>query len=190
MSNNIFGDFFGSNPNIDTVEPLHKLFGLNSKKASSILRDLECTLEDLYFGSTKKFRITRKRLNGTSEIKNIEIEIKSGWKDGTKITYENLGDEIQDMSPADIIFIVKTSQHPKFSRNGDDLILTTKIPYHYTQNDFSKQIDLISKKIMTINVPTLKNKREFIIEGCGMPIRKKKEQCGYGNLIIKFIVIG
>ena len=46
----------------------------------------------------------------------------AGWKDGTKITFEGEGDEASGVLPADIIFVVKTRPHDRFTREGDNLI--------------------------------------------------------------------
>lgn len=52
----------------------------------------------------------------------IEINVKPGWKKGTKITFENKGDEQPGRIPADIVFVIDEKPHDTFSRAGDDLI--------------------------------------------------------------------
>ncbi|KAH3672669.1 hypothetical protein WICPIJ_010013, partial [Wickerhamomyces pijperi] len=49
-------------------------------------------LELLYTGGSKKMKIKRKGYSGQLEEKIIDINIKPGWKTGTKITYPNEGD--------------------------------------------------------------------------------------------------
>lgn len=51
-----------------------------------------------------------------------EINIKPGWKDGTKITFEREGDELPGVIPADIVFTLQAKPHDRFERDGDDLI--------------------------------------------------------------------
>ena len=48
--------------------------------------------------------------------------IPTGWKDGTKITFEGEGDESAGVLPADIVFVVKTKPHDRFTRDGDHLL--------------------------------------------------------------------
>jgi len=48
--------------------------------------------------------------------------IHTGWKDGTKITFEGEGDESAGVLPADIVFVVKTKPHDRFTREGDHLL--------------------------------------------------------------------
>lgn len=53
-----------------------------------------------------------------------EITVKAGWKDGTKITFENEGDEGPGVTPADIVFTLHTKPHERFVREGDNLVYT------------------------------------------------------------------
>lgn len=82
--------------------------------------DLACSLEDLFTGTTKKLKITRKR-NGKDEPKIVEVEIKPGWRAGTKITFENEGDEKPNEIPSDIVFTIQEKPHPIFTRVTKDL---------------------------------------------------------------------
>jgi len=96
-------------------------------KAPAINHNLNVTLEELYSGTTKKMRITKKVYDAqTGQSMNVsvdkEIEVKPGWKDGTKITFEREGDEQPGVIPADIVFTIQTKPHDRFERSGDDLI--------------------------------------------------------------------
>ena len=62
-----------------------------------------------------------------SEDKVLTIDIKPGWKAGTKITFPREGDQSPNTVPADIVFIVKDKPHPFFKRDGCDLIYTARI---------------------------------------------------------------
>jgi DnaJ-class molecular chaperone len=61
------------------------------------------------------------------EDKVLTIEIKPGWKQGTKITFPREGDQTPSTIPADIVFIIKDKVHPVFRRDGSDLLYTAKI---------------------------------------------------------------
>uniref|UniRef100_A0A914PZ21 DnaJ homolog dnj-20 n=1 Tax=Panagrolaimus davidi TaxID=227884 RepID=A0A914PZ21_9BILA len=70
-------------------------------------------------------RITRKVVSpdGTAktEDKVLSINIKPGWKSGTKITFPKEGDQMPGRVPADIAFVIKDKPHPKFKREGSDI---------------------------------------------------------------------
>ena len=94
--------------------------------------DLQVSLEEVYQGATKKMKITRKVLNpdGRStkpEDKVLTIDIKPGWKAGTKITFPREGDQRPNAIPADIIFVIKDKPHSTFVRDGSDLKYNAKI---------------------------------------------------------------
>lgn len=96
-----------------------------------IEHDLYVTLEDITKGCTKKMKISRKVLqpDGTTkkEDKVLTINVKPGWKAGTKITFQKEGDQGRNKIPADIVFIIRDKPHPYFKREGSDIRYTAKI---------------------------------------------------------------
>lgn len=98
----------------------------------AIQYDLQVTLEEVYQGATKKMKITRKVLSpdgrtSKPEDKVLSIDIKPGWKAGTKITFPREGDQRPNAIPADIIFVIKDKPHSTFVRDGSNLKYTAKI---------------------------------------------------------------
>lgn len=57
------------------------------------VKPLPIALEDLYKGTTKKLRITKKRRNGAEEANTLEVVVKPGWKAGTRIKFAGAGHE-------------------------------------------------------------------------------------------------
>lgn len=96
-----------------------------------IEHDLYVTLEDITKGCTKKMKISRKVLqpDGSTrkEDKVLTINVKPGWKAGTKITFQREGDQSRNKVPADIVFIIRDKPHPHFKREGSDIRYTAKI---------------------------------------------------------------
>ena len=154
----IFHEFFGGdNPfadfnhhaELDKTENFGGLAGRGRKKQDPpIERDLMLSLEEVYHGCIKKMKISRRVMNDdghTSSFKEkiLTITVKRGWKPGTRITFEQEGDQGPNSIPADIVFIVRDKPHPIFRRDGANLIYTQKIPL---------SLALIGT---TIHVPTL-----------------------------------
>jgi DnaJ family protein B protein 1 len=116
---------------------MHSAGGANlaSKKKSQdapIYHDLLVSLEDIASGCTKKMKISRKVLNPDNRTSHIEdkvltIDVKPGWKAGTKITFPREGDQTPNTVPADIVFVIKDKPHQHFKRDGSDLIYTAKV---------------------------------------------------------------
>ncbi|CAG0884830.1 unnamed protein product [Cyprideis torosa] len=96
-----------------------------------IEHDLYVALEDILRGCTKKMKISRKvtSADGTSrrEEKVLTINIKPGWKSGTKITFQREGDQAPHKIPADIVFIIRDKPNPLFKREGSDVRYTAKV---------------------------------------------------------------
>lgn len=105
--------------------------GKDKAQDNPIEHDLYVTLEDIVRGCTKKMKISRKVLqpDGSSrkEDKVLTINVKPGWKAGTKITFQKEGDQGKNKIPADIVFIIRDKPHPLFKREGSDLRYTAKI---------------------------------------------------------------
>ncbi|KAJ8951935.1 hypothetical protein NQ318_013601 [Aromia moschata] len=93
--------------------------------------DLYVSLDDITKGCQKKMKISRKVLqpDGTTrkEDKVLTINVKPGWKAGTKITFQREGDQGRNKIPADIVFIIRDKPHPLFKREGSDIRYTAKI---------------------------------------------------------------
>ena len=162
-------------------------------EAQKIEVPLNLTLEELYTGTTKKRKVTRRIVDAASGNSmnvqdTLEIPVKAGWKDGTKITFEGKGDELPGRPAQDLVFVVKQKPHSKFLRDGDDLIVKMTIP--------------LTKALtsgVTVDVPTLDNRvlrvplREVIYPGYervvkneGMPVSKSPGS--KGDLKIRFNV--
>lgn len=101
------------------------------RKGQPVVTPVRCTLEELYTGRTKKMKVNRSLLDQSgrrmpvSEI--LEIQIQPGWKQGTKITFEGKGDEHPGGMPGDVVFVLEEKPHNLFSREGDDLVLKSKL---------------------------------------------------------------
>ena len=155
-----------------------------------IFQDLLVSLEDIASGTTKKMKISRKVLNPDNRSTRIEdkvltIDVKPGWKAGTKITFPREGDQGPNTIPADIVFVIKDKAHPFFKREGADLIYTAKI---------SLKEALCGT---TITVPTLDNRKKQVaisdvinpytekrIAGEGLPYPKQPTK--RGDILVKF----
>jgi len=92
-----------------------------------IERPLDCTLEELYGGTTRAARINRRVLYSDGEyrreVRFVQIHVAPGWIRGTRVTFPRMGDERPGRTPADVVFVVEETPHARFRREGDDLVL-------------------------------------------------------------------
>ncbi|KAJ3694489.1 hypothetical protein LUZ60_009969 [Juncus effusus] len=161
------------------------------QKASPIERRLWVNLADLYKGATKKMKISREIADHNGRITELEeiltIDIKPGWKKGTKITFPEKGNESPNVIPADIIFIIEEKPHDVFTRDGNDLVMTHKISLVEALTGFTVQVNTLDGRNLTIPVNSVVGPGyEEVVRNEGMPINKESGR--RGNLRIKFAI--
>jgi len=61
------------------------------------------------------------------EVKQLDVYIDAGMKHGQKIVFNGEGDQLPDIIPGDVIFVLQQEKHPVFTREGSDLHITKKI---------------------------------------------------------------
>ncbi len=109
-------------------------FGSRAKEKQQdppVEHDLYVSLEDICRGVTKRMKISRRVVSNDGSVRKEEkvltINVKPGWKSGTKITFQREGDQAPNKIPADIVFIIRDKPHPQFKRDGTDLKYTCKV---------------------------------------------------------------
>lgn len=181
-----FGDeFFASLRNASGDGPSASV----PRKAPAIERTLPCNLEDLYKGTTKKMKISREVIDASGRPTTTEeiltIEIKPGWKKGTKITFPEKGNEQRGIIPSDLVFIIDEKPHGVFKRDGNDLVVTQKLSLVEALTGYTAQITTLDGRNLTIPINSVISPTyEEIVKGEGMPIPKDPSR--KGNLRIKF----
>ncbi len=160
--------------------------------APEIKRPLKLSLEDIYGGTTKRLKVSRRRVDGSSEEKVLEITVQPGWKEGTKIRFARAGNENPDGSSPDLVFIVEDKPHARFSRSGNDLIARVEVPLVEALTNESgskKQLEHLDGRKLQVQIPpgVVKPGRETRIAGEGMPTRGKGAS-GKGDLLVRWDV--
>ncbi|KAM3697489.1 hypothetical protein ACJW30_06G117000 [Castanea mollissima] len=159
------------------------------RKAPPIESRLPCSLEELYKGATKKMKISREIADISGKTIQVEeiltIDIKPGWKKGTKITFPEKGNEQPNVIPADLVFIIDEKPHSVFTRDGNDLIVTQKISLAEALTGYTVHLTTLDGRTLTIPINNVIHPNyEEIVPREGMPIQKDPTK--KGNLRIKF----
>ncbi|XP_071956113.1 dnaJ homolog subfamily B member 13-like [Antedon mediterranea] len=200
-ANKVFKEFFGGdnpfNEFYDGVDGdlsmgFGGLYGRGRKKQdASIERDLVLSLEEVFHGCTKKMKISRRVMNedghtSSERDKILTITVKKGWKEGTRITFPKEGDQGPNNVPADIVFIVRDKAHPRFKRNGNDLIFTAKVLLGKALTGCSVEIPTLDGRLLNIPINDIVSPGyQKIVPGEGMPLSSADTK-QKGNLIIQF----
>ncbi|GAB2274769.1 hypothetical protein Dimus_009542 [Dionaea muscipula] len=163
-----------------------------TRKAGPYEMKLSCTLEELYMGTTKKMKISRDAAatNGkmVPEEEVLKIDIKPGWKKGTKITFPGKGNEQPGVAAADLVFIIDEKPHNVFTREGNDLVVTQKISLAEALTGYTVLVTTLDGRNLSVPVNNVIHPNyEEVILGEGMPIAK--EPTKKGNLRVKFHII-
>ncbi|XP_002156957.1 dnaJ homolog subfamily B member 4 [Hydra vulgaris] len=197
-----FNGFPHSNSRIFSDEEVNFNFDSRSQKANKrqkiqdppIIKDLFVSLEDISYGCSKQIKITKKVLcedgqSYASEQKILSIEIKKGWKEGTKITFPKEGDQIKGHIPADIVFVIKDKPHPYYSRDkNNNLIFKPKISLREALCGGQIPVPLINGDVKTISWnKVIQPGERNIISGCGLPNPKCNDK--FSDLIVEFDII-
>ncbi|KAJ2125434.1 Molecular chaperone (DnaJ super) [Coemansia sp. RSA 720] len=164
---------------------------ISARRPQEVTRPLACTLEELYNGCTKKLKVTRRTRSAAGNItpseKVLQVNVKPGWKAGTKIRFNKEGDNMGH-GAQDIVFVVEEKPHSMFKRDGDDLKVDVTLTLDEALCGFKKPLQLLSGKSIFVS-----NSNSVVQPGqtsrmlnYGMPISKHPGK--HGALVITYNV--
>jgi DnaJ family protein B protein 4 len=187
--NDLFGQFFSGGPG--TSAGSRSSFAqrrTTSIPKTTIERDIEVSLDDVYHGTSKKLLVKdvmQTRFGRTPIEKLVVLDIKPGWKEGTKITYK-----ATEEFPLTIVFVIKQTPHPYFERRGDDLRWKCKLTKKQVMNGVVVRIPLLdgTKLVFNSKDDEVRNGAKRVFKGLGMPIAKGNAK-QHGDLVVKFEVV-
>ncbi|CAI0414851.1 unnamed protein product [Linum tenue] len=161
------------------------------RKPPPVESKLSCTLEELYSGSTRKMKISRTVVDShgrqAQETEILTIDVKPGWKKGTKITFPDKGNEQPNQQPADLVFMIDEKPHNVYKRDGNDLMIHHRVTLAEALGGTTASIDTLDGRTLSVPVTDIVSPGyELAVAREGMPIAK--EPGNRGDLIIKFEV--
>lgn len=126
-----------------------------------------------------------RQLGIESEI--LTIDIKPGWKKGTKITFPDKGNEQPNQLAADLVFVIDEKPHDEYTREGNDLLIYQKIDLVDALAGTTVNLKTLDGRDLVIKLTDVVTPGyELAIAKEGMPI--VKENGRRGNLRIRFDV--
>jgi len=174
----MFNHFFNMNINMTRST----IFTFNGNQMNhhinmtkTIIYKLKCTLEDLYMGCEKKIQI---------DEKIIVIDIKEGWKSGTKIVYENITKE--NNININLEIIIQEVEHKIYKRRGDDLLIIIPINLKDALIEGYVDIHALDNRILRINHTLVSPNYFKVVKDEGMPNQKTGIK---GELHIRYNII-
>lgn len=159
-----------------------------ARKQPDAVIEIGCSLEDLYNGVTKTLRVTRNIVEGGSsrqEAKTLSVEIKPGYKAGTKIRYEGEGDSING-AKQDIVFVIKDKPHQYYERDGDNLVYNASVTLQQALTGIKMTLPTLDNRSVEVYIrdQVITPNYTHRIPNEGMP----KKGGGKGDMLVKFNV--
>ncbi|KAK9934269.1 hypothetical protein M0R45_021419 [Rubus argutus] len=123
------------------------------------------------------------------EKKQLEVHVEKGMQNGQRITFAGEADQEPDTITGDIVFLLQQKDHPKFKRNGDDLVFEHTLSLREALCGFQFVLThLDGRRLLIKSQPgqVVKPDQCKAINGEGMPIY----QSGFmkGMLYVHFTV--
>ncbi|XP_022981315.1 dnaJ homolog subfamily B member 4-like isoform X1 [Cucurbita maxima] len=182
----VFGGFGGSENVFRTYSE-----NVTPKKPPPVETKLPCTLEELFSGSTRKMKISRTVVDANGrqvpETEILTIDVKPGWKKGTKITFPDKGNEQPNQLPADLVFVIDEKPHDVFKRDGNDIIMNHRVTLAEALGGTTIYVTMLNGRNLSIPVIDIVSPGyELVLAREGMPI--VREPGNRGDLRIKFDV--
>lgn len=81
-------------------------------------------------GSGKKVEMVCNKCNGekvTPEDKVFIVDVEKGLKDGDKIVFDGMGNEMEGYERGDMVFMIREKKHERFERKLNDLYYTQDV---------------------------------------------------------------
>ncbi|KZT67959.1 DnaJ-domain-containing protein [Daedalea quercina L-15889] len=154
---------------------------------------LRLTLDDLYHARAHHYRITRTLRSGATESVKIPIPVDPAWRTGTRVIVPGMGNERPDGTFQDIVFLVELEPHPRFMRQGDDLVAAVQVPWEEPAVETKAHEDqayVLGMDGEEFALPIPRTLAEGAngtrVVGAGMPVIKSGRMVGKGDLIVRW----
>ena len=146
--------------------PFGDMFGRRPQRNRNINLQTEITLEEAFTG---KEIIASYRV-GNGQDRTFEVKIPPGCYDGIVLRIAGAGDQhYAGMPPGDAMLSVRVLPHPRFQRNGNDLIEQITISVWHAMLGKDLEIKTISKDNLTVRIREGTQPDSFLrVQGYGM----------------------
>lgn len=153
-----------------------------------VQRTFSCSLDELSKGCRKRLKVKHnvddpiRMGSGDFEEKIYTIDVKPGWKSGTKINFKPQG------SFPPITFVLKEKSHKYLVRKNNDLIWKCNISDSQADKALKLKLPLpdgTTVDVLTEDILPIRDGDTKLIPGKGMPIKGGPYR---GDLIIEFQV--
>lgn len=153
---------------------------------------LALTLEELHAGCVKRRRLTRSACSPENgDMRRVatilRIDVRPGYRPGDKVRFRDAGDETPALRAPDVVFVIAQSDHPRFTRRGDDLHCSLAVPLGDALTGVSATLAGIDGAPVTVATDAVvKPGATLVMRGAGLSRRGRTET--RGDLVVTFNV--
>lgn len=136
---------------------------------SDVTIDVNCTLQEIYFGSTKCMEV-QVHVDGQPVKRVCNIKLTPGIANNTKITVVGKGNTSMNGTIHDIHFIIKEIPDQVYTRDGNDIIENIKITLRQALEGITIHRDWIDNRPLDFTLNDFpEGVVRYSVKGRGMP---------------------
>jgi DnaJ-class molecular chaperone len=166
-------------------------FFQNMQKPPPIIKNLNLTLEQVYFGGNFPLMVEKWSVTNNikqTEIQNIQISVPPGIDENEIIILREMGNSVENSMKGDIKICIQITNDTIFQRQGLDLICNRTITLKEALCGFKFDVRHLNNKTLSFNnltnITVIKPGYKKVVPNLGMT---KNGQTG--NLIINFDIM-
>lgn len=158
-----------------------------STSGRNLVYHLNVPLEDIIKGSKKTITFIR-NMHGQRQSSTVVVDIPPGVANGQKLRLRGAGESLSAKQvPGDLIVHVHYAEHPFFSVDESDLVVTVPIsPLQWLLRDIVTIPTLHGKRDVAIPLEDEFGKIVVQVTGLGLPLKDDKRR--FGDLFVKMKV--
>jgi len=184
----VFSDLSSLGPRLGLNDPF-------SNMKNKMTYNLDVTIDELYEGTQKDFRVPSNTISGKTSTKYI-INIKKGSKNGDHIIVKEGGNYIPEQGiTEDLIIQIHELENDTWRRNGNDLFIEEDITLCEALTGVRINIAHLAGPLHVQISDIVKPNQMFKVSGKGMPVKTVVNSLSdglsrdYGDLIIDLKII-
>lgn len=161
----------------------------NPPAADAAHAKLQITLEDVFYGTTRKVSWTNKSIASTGtfleSVAETEITVPKGIQTGDYVTLKGRGNVQEGRSQGDVVVTFQVLPHERFRREGNDLVVLAPISLSEALCGVTVTVKTIEGRSIPILIDEIVHpKFRRVIAGEGLPVYGDK-QGTRGNLVVE-----
>jgi curved DNA-binding protein len=149
--------------------------GARARRGRDIEHDVELTLEEAFHGTARRLSIKHE-----SHTRAVEVRIPAGVNDGSRVRATGEGEHGSGgASDGDLYLRVHVAPHPRFQRNGRDLVVKVTVPLTTAVLGGEVPVPTLDARTLRLKLPAATQNGQLLrLKGHGMPVPGRSDERG------------